>query len=433
MPTIQVENLSKLYLLGEHGRGTPERRPVWAAVTGAVTGPARRLFGRLAPGRNGRPAAPKPDNHLWALKDVSFAIEPGEMVGFIGRNGSGKSTLLKILTGIVEPTEGRATIRGRVGSLLEVGTGFHPELTGRENVFLNGSILGMGRKEIARKFDEIVAFSEVEAFIDTPVKRYSSGMYVRLAFAVAAHLDPHILIIDEVLAVGDGAFQRKCLEAMERIAGTGCTVLFVSHAMESVRHLCRRAIYLRSGRLVGDGPTAEVIHSYLTGSTAVTDQDPDTTPVGEWWDRQGNGQARVVGLDIADAAGRPVRRLPIGSTLRLTLHAEFSRPVVDPCFGVLIHNDEGQTILDLRSFHGGLASGRVEGRVSVEATVDRLGLYPGHYRFSPWICTGDMTEVLDWVVLCRNLEMLGFAGPDADRQIDPSDGVYWAPSAWRVC
>jgi lipopolysaccharide transport system ATP-binding protein len=210
---------------------------------------------------------------LWALKDVSFEVKRGEVVGIIGRNGAGKSTLLKILSRITEPTEGYADIIGRVGSLLEVGTGFHPELTGRENIYLNGSILGMKRAEIERRFDEIVAFAEIERFIDTPVKYYSSGMYVRLAFAVAAHLEPEILLVDEVLAVGDAAFQKKCLGKMQEVGREGRTILFVSHNMTAVQNLCQRCVWLDSGRTSEDGPSGQVISSYLkTSFSPLTEQ-----------------------------------------------------------------------------------------------------------------------------------------------------------------
>ena len=199
---------------------------------------------------------------FWALRDVSFQVAPGEVIGIVGRNGAGKSTLLKLLSQITEPTLGRIRLRGRVASLLEVGTGFHPELTGRENIFLNGAILGMSHSEVRQKFDEIVAFAEVEQFLDTPVKRYSSGMYVRLAFAVAAHLEPEILVVDEVLAVGDAQFQKKCLGRMDSVAQSGRTVLFVSHNMASIQRLCSRGLFLRAGTLVEDGPIASVIALY---------------------------------------------------------------------------------------------------------------------------------------------------------------------------
>jgi lipopolysaccharide transport system ATP-binding protein len=248
-PIITVEHLSKRYRIGAL-RGHQSLRDTIAASVGA---PLRRF-------RNGHN---QPDETIWALRDVSFEVAPGEVVGIIGRNGAGKSTLLKILSRITKPTKGHVTLQGRVGSLLEVGTGFHSELTGRENVFLNGAILGMSKREIEAKFDEIVAFAETEAFLDTPVKRYSSGMIVRLAFAVAAHLEPEILIIDAVLAVGDIAFQKKCLGKMNEVAKRGRTVLFVSHDLSAVNALCQRAILLHEGALVMSGPTREVSTHYL--------------------------------------------------------------------------------------------------------------------------------------------------------------------------
>jgi lipopolysaccharide transport system ATP-binding protein len=248
-PVIEVRSLAKRYLLGAIGATSLREE-------------ASRVWDRL----RGRP---HPDEReFWALRDVSFDVHAGEVVGVIGRNGAGKSTLLKILSRITEPTTGRATLRGRVASLLEVGTGFHPELTGRENIFLNGAILGMNRGEIRRKFDEIVAFAEVEKFIDTPVKRYSSGMYVRLAFAVAAHLEPDLLIVDEVLAVGDMAFQKKCIDKMGQVAGQGRTILVVSHNMASVVNLCSRALLLSEGRLVEVGAVQPVVDRYLSSGGA---------------------------------------------------------------------------------------------------------------------------------------------------------------------
>src|SRR5437870_3429424 len=246
---IRVENLSKRYEIGAAKRRHDTLRDQLADGLKA-------LFRN-----NGQPRQRK--ESIWALKDVSFEIKHGEVVGFIGRNGAGKSTLLKILSRITAPTAGHAEVRGRVGSLLEVGTGFHGELTGRENIYLNGSILGMGRREIARKLSDIVEFSGVEKFIDTPVKRYSSGMYVRLAFSVAAHLEPEILLVDEVLAVGDAEFQRRCLGRMEELSRHGRTVLFVSHQMQVLARLCDRAILLREGRVVEDGPSEQVVAHYL--------------------------------------------------------------------------------------------------------------------------------------------------------------------------
>lgn len=246
-PIIKVENLSKEYQIGEAKASYITLRD---SIVNTFRNPLKAKKNNNA-------------NKFWALKDINFEIEPGEVVGIIGRNGAGKSTLLKILSRITEPTTGEISLYGRVGSLLEVGTGFHPELTGRENVFLNGAILGMKRSEIAKKFDEIVDFAEIEKFIDTPVKFYSSGMYTRLAFAVAAHLEPEILIVDEVLAVGDGQFQKKCLGKMKDVSDTGKTVIFVSHNMTAIQSLCKKAIWLNKGEMKEFGKTTEVIDNYL--------------------------------------------------------------------------------------------------------------------------------------------------------------------------
>ena len=250
---IRVENLSKRYRIG-----LAQERP--DTLRDLLISGVNKIRNRFVRGDQGRHDS---QSHIWALRDVSFTVERGQVLGIIGRNGAGKSTLLKVLSRVTDPTEGFGEIHGRVGSLLEVGTGFHPELSGRENIFLNGAILGMRREEIERKFDEIVSFSEVERFIDTPVKRYSSGMYLRLAFAVAAHLEPEILVVDEVLAVGDAEFQRKCLGKMNDVAQEGRTVLFVSHNMSAVLRLTQEAILLDEGRIVMRGPTPEAVDHYL--------------------------------------------------------------------------------------------------------------------------------------------------------------------------
>jgi lipopolysaccharide transport system ATP-binding protein len=283
---IRAEGLSKKYLIGHRQR---DRYPTFKD---ALTSSVKSL------GRPFRRSTPKPPSltteELWALKGISFQVRQGERVGIIGRNGAGKSTLLKILSRVTDPTEGRVSLKGRVGSLLEVGTGFHPELTGRENVYLNGAILGMSKPEIERKFDEIVAFSEVEKFLDTPVKRYSSGMYVRLAFAVAAHLDPEILIMDEVLAVGDTQFQKKCLGKMGEVTREGRTVLFVSHSMTAVQSLCSRVVWLHDGQIKGEGKPADIISDYLQSNavlqTAQVWDDPDKAP--------GNDTVRLHRIDV---------------------------------------------------------------------------------------------------------------------------------------
>lgn len=321
-PAIQVEGLSKEYRLGNH-RGAAYRTLREAIVSGL---------------RTPRRSAVPDDASFWALNDVSFDIKPGEVVGLIGRNGAGKSTALKILSRITEPTAGRAVIRGRVGSLLEVGTGFHNELTGRENIYLNGSILGMSRREIGRKFDEIVAFAEMEQFLDTPVKRYSSGMYVRLAFAVAAHLDLETLLVDEVLAVGDLDFQKKCLAKMGTIAEGGRTVVFVSHNLGLIHRLCQRAILLRRGRVHRDGSAADVIQEYLKDNVSHDGR----------WERPAElpGTKEVV-LRRAQVLG------PGGATglvncddgFRIAVEYDVSRQTPNFEVGVQLRNSEGVAVL----------------------------------------------------------------------------------------
>ena len=276
---IRIDGLGKRYRLGAGaGGGRYTYRTLRDVLTDALAAPVRGL--RRLSGRKAAPRERRGDNILWALKDISLEIKQGEVVGIIGRNGAGKSTLLKVLSRITEPTEGRVELHGRVGSILEVGTGFHPELTGRENIYLNGAILGMTRREIAAKFDEIVAFAETEKFLETPVKRYSSGMYVRLAFAVAAHLEPEILVVDEVLSVGDVAFQRKCLGKMGDAAVSGKTVLFVSHNIGAIQQLCGAAVLLEGGQVTRVGPTEGVVTDYLSRSAQASDPaqivvDPD--------------------------------------------------------------------------------------------------------------------------------------------------------------
>lgn len=282
-------------------------------------------------------ATETPADIIWALRDVSFAIKRGEIVGFIGRNGAGKSTLLKILTRITPPTRGYAEIRGRVASLLEVGTGFHKELSGRENVYLNGTILGMTRREVLRKFDEIVEFSGVERFIDTPVKRYSSGMAVRLAFAVAAHLEPEVLIVDEVLAVGDAAFQQKCINKMQDVGKHGRTILFVSHNMAAINMLCNRAILIQDGRIVKSGPTDDVVAAYLSSGTGLTAErkwsDLDCAPGGE--------VVRLRAVRIVSRDGKVVDTVDIRNDVGIQMEYDVLKPGFALLPHYLINNEEG--------------------------------------------------------------------------------------------
>ena len=322
---IRAEHVGKRYQLGRHSQDGSRYR----TLRDTLAQGARDIFRRSR--------RTSTTEEFWALRDVSFDVKQGEVVGIIGRNGAGKSTLLKILSRITEPTTGKILIKGRVASLLEVGTGFHPELTGRENIFLNGAILGMSRVEIKAKFDEIVAFAEVEKFLETPVKRYSSGMYVRLAFAVAAHLEPEVLVVDEVLAVGDGDFQRKCLDKMEDVGQSGRTILFVSHNMAAVTRLCSRTVLLNRGTLSADGLSTEVVRHYLStglGTTAAREWETiNTAP--------GNDIVRLTAVRIRSAEGAvadafDIRR-PIGVEIAFSvLKAGF---VLVPNFVVM--NEEG--------------------------------------------------------------------------------------------
>ncbi len=302
---IRANRLSKKYYIGarQEAFGRLSDR-----IGNSLTAPFRRI-GKILRGEV--QTAAMLEEELWALKDISFDVRHGEVVGVIGANGAGKSTLLKILSRITDPTEGYADMYGRVGSLLEVGTGFHPELTGRENVYLNGAILGMRKSIVEERFDEIVEFSGIDRFIDTPIKHYSSGMYVRLAFAVAAHLEPDILIVDEVLAVGDLNFQKKCLGKMEDVASTGRTVLFVSHNMGLVHSLCQRAIFLKEGRILADGPVEPTINAYLQSF-----EDSQGQNISERSDRKGKGDIRLVDLRILGNDGQPTTMLATGDPVR---------------------------------------------------------------------------------------------------------------------
>lgn len=317
---IIAKGISKRYLIGE--------REKYFALRDVLT---RALMKPIRVFRNGRQAAVK--RFIWALKDVSLEVKRGQILGIVGRNGAGKSTLLKILSRITKPTQGYAEIRGRVGSLLEVGTGFHYELTGRENIFLNGVILGMKKAEIRRKFDEIVAFSEVEQFIDTPVKYYSTGMYLRLAFAVAAHLEPEILLMDEVLAVGDIAFQKKCLGKMGDVASEGRTVLFVSHQMGQIRRLCQKCIWIEAGRICKEGPTAEVLAAYEEEMSGLRAKP----------ERFGNhSKARFLGWEVEEPRTTCPNFLDSMGSVTVTFTVQVNHPVRMGHHGIALFDSEGQ-------------------------------------------------------------------------------------------
>ena len=423
---ITARNVAKLYHIGAKQKAG---RTLREAIADATAGPWRRLrqlsrWGAVHPEtHNGE----VPEDAIWALKDVSFEVQPGGVVGIIGRNGSGKSTLLKILSRITRPTEGRIEIHGRISSLLEVGTGFHPELTGRENIFLNGAILGMSRQEIRRKFDEIVDFSEIGKFLDTPVKWYSSGMYVRLAFAVAAHLEPEILILDEVLAVGDAAFQKKCLGKMGGVAKQGLTVLFVSHNMSAITTLCERVIVLENGAAVFDGPTRAGIDRYM--GTVSTSPGGDLENVPHW----GPGRyARLKSMALLNQAGLPCDTFSMGETLTLELDVLCVERLRSPEIGIALQNCMGINLQNFVStwegWHGPLEEGLHRFRIQ----IPEVALYPGTYALTPWITRvgNPVDDQVDHALVFNVIEadVTGHR-PYFERWNRTNCEVYW-PSSW---
>ena len=371
------------------------------------------------------PLSEPPSEDVWALQDVSFDIPQGDIVALLGRNGAGKSTLLKVLSRITEPTTGEVRISGRIASLIEVGTGFQPELTGRENIYLNGSILGMRRREITRRFDEIIDFAEVERFLDTPVKHYSSGMYVRLAFAVAAHLDADILLVDEVLSVGDAEFQMKSLGKMESVARSGRTVLFVSHDTAALEGLCRSGIVFDRGRLLEQAPLKDAIASYhrmtrperANGSAGPLEFD------GEYYRyfRQ---------LDVIDEHGQSARILPLGSPLRVRIRIDATAPVDLPSFAVRIDNSRGQRMLTMRSPRNDFRLPTLSGRSEITCMVDALPLAPGEYRLSV-----ELTRTLNYEPIEEPRGELYFTIRNADSFNDgwgARTGLCVAASSWSL-
>ena len=372
---ISVEALSKRYLIGH--RAERER---YVALRDVVMRGARNLVRRSGDMLRGRQIVEGDSvEDFWALRDVSFEVKRGEVLGIIGRNGAGKSTLLKILSRITEPTTGRARLRGRVASLLEVGTGFHPELTGRENIYLNGAVLGMSRADINRRFDEIVAFADVDDYLDTPVKRYSSGMHVRLAFAVAAHLEPDILVVDEVLAVGDAEFQKKCIGRMDAVAKDGRTVLLVSHDMRRVASLCRRGILLQAGRVTRDGGMDEVIDAYLARHTNVAFAD-----LARRRDLTGSGDARFRSVELF-RDGLPCTVFEPGDRMVQRFEIEVSRPMRGAIVSSTVSTADGVPIFDCFNNEAGFVWNAERGRITMTMTIDGLNLCPGAYAIDLWI------------------------------------------------
>ena len=400
-PAIRVEGLGKRFRIGERVRYKSLRESLANAVTRTLRGERR------------------PHETIWALKDVSFEVQPGEVVGVIGRNGAGKSTLLKILSRITEPTEGRVELHGRVGSLLEVGTGFHQELTGRENIYLNGAILGMKRAEIERKFDEIVAFAEIERFLDTPVKHYSTGMYLRLAFAVAAHLEPEILLVDEVLAVGDAEFQKKCLGKMGDVARGGRTVLFVSHNMTAVSQLCKRALCLDSGELAESGDASEVVQCYLSSGAKGGGEK-------RWLEGEqapGNDRIAVVAVRLLNEEGVVTNRLERERPFFLEIEYRLLADVQSMQVGFVLYTSDGFVV-----FVGGDAEDttyfqrtRPQGHYKSRAVIPPNLLNAGTYFISLGVDMPIGTTVVMWDHVIRL---------DLSQQVMPrhSAHAHWRPA-----
>jgi lipopolysaccharide transport system ATP-binding protein len=335
----------------------------------------------------------KTSEEFWALRDVGFSIAPGETVGLVGPNGAGKSTILKLVSRIIEPTSGQIEVYGRVGALLELGTGFHPDLTGRENIYMNGSILGLSRAQIQQRLDAIVAFAELERFIDVPVKHYSSGMYVRLGFSVAVHTEPEVLLVDEVLAVGDAAFQRKCLERIEGLREDGVTILFVSHSVEAVRAICPRVLWLDGGRLVEDGSAEAVVARYLDRSWALTEGDKLSAGHTRRW---GSGRVQIAGVHLLGGDGQERQHFHVGETFTVEVRYSAERRVEHPVFGLAIHRSDGLHITGPNTQFAGYEIPSVEGEGIIRYTVSSLPLLEGTYAVSVSAHNWEDTEIYDY-------------------------------------
>jgi lipopolysaccharide transport system ATP-binding protein len=412
---IRAEHLGKRYRIGSNGRRGDTAREALSNAVRNLLRPIRR---------------PAPSRELWALDDVSFEIHSGETVGIIGRNGAGKSTLLKVLSQITEPTTGFVDLTGRVGSLLEVGTGFHADLSGRENTYLNGAILGMSKAEIDGKFDEIVAFAEVDAFIDTPVKHYSSGMYMRLAFAVAAHLQTEILVVDEVLAVGDAQFQKKCLGKMDDIARHGRTVLFISHSMEAIQRLCMRGMLLDRGKLIASGPTADVVAQYRSVERRVADTgrfNPQS--------RSGSGCARVTDMALVDGLGRRTPSCAAEDDLVFELNLELEGGAVGGAslrglvVELVICSDHGQPLVSLMNVDdGGVALPGVK-TLRLTSRLAAPTFIPGHYRVNVFLGIPYLEHV-DEIPEAFEFEILPPNRPWRPYELHATRGITCRKAAW---
>ncbi|MFL6415940.1 MAG: ABC transporter ATP-binding protein [Bryobacteraceae bacterium] len=413
---ISVEEVSKSYRLGMIGGATLKEdfSRWWARIRGqpdplAMVGDehhARRI-----------------GEQFWALQEVNFSVNKGEVLGIIGRNGAGKSTLLKILSQVTAPSSGEIRVKGRIASLLEVGTGFHPELTGRENIFLNGAILGMTRNEIRRKFDEIVDFSGIEQFVETPVKRYSSGMYVRLAFAVAAHLEPEILVVDEVLAVGDAEFQEKCLGKMRTVADQGRTIIFVSHNLNAVTALCRNAITLEAGRLVDSGPADVQVSRYLSKLRNVSQ-----LTLREREDRDGDGSVRITEVSFYDSFDHEVEHLFSGATTKIILRYVATRLGVSPVVALSCFTSNGEKVFHIDNNMSSVALSPTVANGQYECSIPKLPLPPGRYQFNALVKVGEV--IADDVYGAATMNVLPADYYGTGRAPSANGGLIFAEHIW---
>lgn len=413
-PAISVRGVSKRYRLGaSQGEGM---------LRDVLVDGVKRLLGKGAPRSEAE--------HVWALKDLDLEVAGDEVVGVIGRNGSGKTTLLKLLSRITYPTSGSIDVRGRVASLVEVGTGFHPELSGRENVYLNGSILGLKRREIDARFDEIVEYSGVETFLDTPIKRYSTGMRLRLGFAVAAHLFPDVLLVDEVLAVGDAEFQSKCLATMNDVGRRGHTVLFVSHNLEAVESICPRTIWIDRGVLRADGPSKEVIAAYLAENATAGSHDVDLSEVRG---RAGTGEGRFTRMEFLDADGAPHGAVRTGDDLVVRLSYTFEKPVQSPYVGMTISTEFGALVAHPNTWSAGLELGAVApGSGVLELRIPRLPLMPGTYPLTLWLNRHSDDVSMDWLEHCATLTVHAPDPSVIGRTLPRRAGAVHLDSTWTA-
>ena len=412
---IRIEELGKRYRIGQVER----YRSLRDSLADAMYAPLRMMSSAVR-GQNSKRALR--DNYFWALKDVSLDIPEGQVVGLIGRNGAGKSTLLKILSRITEPTLGHARIHGRVGSLLEVGTGFHPELTGRENIYLSGAILGMRKREIERNFDAIVDFAEMGRFVDTPIKYYSSGMYVRLAFAVAAHLEPEILLIDEVLAVGDSAFQKKCLGKMDDIAATGRTIVFVSHNMAAVQNLCTYAYLLNNGQVAASGPVDEVITSYLKEVNSV-----QYKPLSERTERQGDGKLRFENVGVTCESQQ---NAICGSEACFSIPYTGIAPLRNVHVSIGFYTPLGQGALYVSNELVGKFFEEVPANGVFQCRFDKLSLLPGTYSINLYCTVNGI--IADWITDAARISVEDGDFYGTGKLPPPGYGSVAVPHDWEI-